>query len=197
LISLQFCSFQMGAVAKLYMRKGFLIYEKMRKYLVIHEEAVSHIWLCNRSLLDFLVYEEIFVFFFIDAVIAGSPDALLFHSLHDLSVLPPVPLSVSVQHRLNAKKAFLNSLKFRLRHDSLRRYSTTSGSVTLQRLQLCCAVLASDYHYPGQWLTLSYLLYFTVLARTWPQAAPSYTVCYPGHWITWRRSLYSAILASY
>jgi hypothetical protein len=35
----------MGAVAKLYMRKGFLIYEEMRKYLVIHEieEAVSHI----------------------------------------------------------------------------------------------------------------------------------------------------------
>ncbi len=27
------------------MRKGFLIYEEMRKYLVINEEAVSHIWL--------------------------------------------------------------------------------------------------------------------------------------------------------
>jgi hypothetical protein len=36
---------QMGAVAKSYMRKGFLIYEEMRKYLVIYEyeEAVSHI----------------------------------------------------------------------------------------------------------------------------------------------------------
>jgi hypothetical protein len=33
----------MGSVAKSYMRKGFLIYEKMRKYLTIHEEAVSHI----------------------------------------------------------------------------------------------------------------------------------------------------------
>jgi hypothetical protein len=31
----------MGAVAKL--RKGFLIYEEMRKYLVIYEEAVSPI----------------------------------------------------------------------------------------------------------------------------------------------------------
>ncbi len=30
----------MGAVAKTYMRKGFLIYEEMRKYLVIYEEAV-------------------------------------------------------------------------------------------------------------------------------------------------------------
>jgi hypothetical protein len=33
----------MGAVAKSYMRKGFLIYEKMRKYLVIFEKAGSHI----------------------------------------------------------------------------------------------------------------------------------------------------------
>ncbi len=30
----------MGAVAKSYMRKGFLIYEEMRKYLTIYEEAV-------------------------------------------------------------------------------------------------------------------------------------------------------------
>jgi hypothetical protein len=45
----------MGAVAKSYMRKGFLIYEEMGKYLVIYEEAVSHIRLCNRSLLDFLI----------------------------------------------------------------------------------------------------------------------------------------------
>jgi hypothetical protein len=56
---------QMGAVAKSYMRKGFLIYEEMRQYLVIYEEAVRHIWLSNRSLLDFLIYEENFVFFFI------------------------------------------------------------------------------------------------------------------------------------
>jgi hypothetical protein len=32
-----------GAVAKSYMRKGFLIYEEMHKYLTIYEEAVSHI----------------------------------------------------------------------------------------------------------------------------------------------------------
>jgi hypothetical protein len=30
-----------GAVAKPYMRKGFLIHEEMRKYLVIYEEAVT------------------------------------------------------------------------------------------------------------------------------------------------------------
>jgi hypothetical protein len=34
---------QSGAVAKSYMRKGFLIYEEMRKYFPISEEAVSHI----------------------------------------------------------------------------------------------------------------------------------------------------------
>ncbi len=34
---------QSGAVAKSYMRKGFLIYEEMQKYFPIYEEAVSHI----------------------------------------------------------------------------------------------------------------------------------------------------------
>ncbi len=34
---------QNGSGAKSYMRKGFLIYKKMRKYLTIYEEAVSHI----------------------------------------------------------------------------------------------------------------------------------------------------------
>jgi hypothetical protein len=34
----------MGSVAKSSMRKGFLIYEEMNKYLTIYEEeAVSHI----------------------------------------------------------------------------------------------------------------------------------------------------------
>ncbi len=34
---------QVGAVEKSYVRKGFLIYEEMRKYLVIYKEAVSDI----------------------------------------------------------------------------------------------------------------------------------------------------------
>jgi hypothetical protein len=34
---------QSGAVAKSYMRKGFLIYEEMRKYFPKYREAVSHI----------------------------------------------------------------------------------------------------------------------------------------------------------
>ncbi len=34
----------MGSDAKSYVRKGFLIYEEMRKYLTIYEEALSHIY---------------------------------------------------------------------------------------------------------------------------------------------------------
>ncbi len=41
-----------------------IIYEEMRKYFPIYEEAVSHIWLCNCSILNFLIYEEDFIFFF-------------------------------------------------------------------------------------------------------------------------------------
>ncbi len=58
----------MGSVAKSYMRKGFLIYDEMRKYFTIYEEAVSRIWLCHRSLLNFLIYEENLLFFFISAI---------------------------------------------------------------------------------------------------------------------------------
>ncbi len=56
----------MGAVAKSYMREGFLIYEEMRKYLLIYEEAVSHIdfatapfwiFLCMGKKLCFLFYQ--------------------------------------------------------------------------------------------------------------------------------------------
>jgi hypothetical protein len=59
---------QSGAVAKSNMRKGFLIYEEMRKYFPIYEEAVSHIWLCNCSILNFPIYEENLIFFFISVV---------------------------------------------------------------------------------------------------------------------------------
>jgi hypothetical protein len=50
-----------------YMRKGFLIYVEMRKCFPIYEESVSHIWLFNCSILNFLIYEEKFLFFFISA----------------------------------------------------------------------------------------------------------------------------------
>ncbi len=41
----------MGSGAKSYMRKGFLIYEEMRKFFPMYEEAISHISFCTRSLL--------------------------------------------------------------------------------------------------------------------------------------------------
>jgi hypothetical protein len=43
LIFLIYKEIQSGAVAKSYMGKGCLIYEEMRKYFPIYEEAVSHI----------------------------------------------------------------------------------------------------------------------------------------------------------
>jgi hypothetical protein len=41
------------------MRKGFLIYEEMRKNFPIYKVAVSHTWLCNCSILNFLVLYSI------------------------------------------------------------------------------------------------------------------------------------------
>jgi hypothetical protein len=42
--SLIYNEIQSGAVAKSYIRKGFLIiHEERRKYLTIYEEAISHI----------------------------------------------------------------------------------------------------------------------------------------------------------
>ncbi len=58
LIFLIYKEIQSVAVAKAYMRKGFLIYEDMRKYFPIRDEVVSHIRLCNCSILNFLIYEE-------------------------------------------------------------------------------------------------------------------------------------------
>jgi hypothetical protein len=60
----------MGLVAKSYMRKGFLIYEEMRKYLTIYEDALeSYITLQSipsefpyvRRKFDFLFYECMFI----------------------------------------------------------------------------------------------------------------------------------------
>jgi hypothetical protein len=45
------------------MRKGFLIYEEIRRYSTIYEEAVSHLRLCNCSISK--LYEENLIFFFV------------------------------------------------------------------------------------------------------------------------------------
>ncbi len=48
------------------MRKGFLIYEEMRKFFPIYEEAVSHTYKTLHPIpLNFLIYEENFIFFFL------------------------------------------------------------------------------------------------------------------------------------
>ncbi len=57
----------MGSGAMSYMRKGLLMYEEMRHYLVIYGEAVSHDFAPD-PLCTSLVYEENFVFFFISVV---------------------------------------------------------------------------------------------------------------------------------
>ncbi len=73
---------QKGAVAKSYMRKGFLICEEMRKYLVIYEGAFSQIWLCNCFLLNFLMYIwENFILFFISAVTFSVQELIALSSL--------------------------------------------------------------------------------------------------------------------
>ncbi len=62
---------QSGAVAKPYMRKGFLIYEEMSKYFPIYEKAVSHICMTLQllcSILNFLIYEENLIFFWFDFI---------------------------------------------------------------------------------------------------------------------------------
>ncbi len=58
--------FQMGPGAKSYMRKGISIYEEMRKYFTIYEEAVSHSYNSLHPIpLNFLIYEENFIVFFV------------------------------------------------------------------------------------------------------------------------------------
>ncbi len=55
------------AVAKSYMMKGFLVHEEMRKYFPIYEEPLV-IWLCNCSIMNFLIYELNLIFFFISVL---------------------------------------------------------------------------------------------------------------------------------
>ncbi len=43
---------QMGSGATSYMRKVFLIYEEMHKYLTTYEEAVSHMYIAKRPYFD-------------------------------------------------------------------------------------------------------------------------------------------------
>jgi hypothetical protein len=63
----------MGSGAKSYMRKSFLIYEEMRKYFTKYEEAlVIYSMTLHPIPLNFLIYEENFLFFFISADFFGG-----------------------------------------------------------------------------------------------------------------------------
>ncbi len=46
------------------MTNGLLIYGEIFAHFLIYEEALPHIWLCNCSALNFLIYEENVRFFF-------------------------------------------------------------------------------------------------------------------------------------
>ncbi len=77
----------------------------MRKYFPIYEEAVSHIWLCNCSILNFLIFEENFIFFFYQCrniqqyfVLKISPNILFFH----LELLSFISLENISSDRTNA-----------------------------------------------------------------------------------------------
>jgi hypothetical protein len=56
----------------------------MRKHFTMYEEAVSH---CNCSILNFLLYEENLIFFFISAYLA-SYSLLSLLSMVEMSNLP-------------------------------------------------------------------------------------------------------------
>jgi hypothetical protein len=52
------------------MTNGLLIYEEIFAHFLIYEEVLPHLRLCNCSTLNFLIFEENFIFFFISALMA-------------------------------------------------------------------------------------------------------------------------------
>jgi hypothetical protein len=84
----------MGAVAKSYS-------EEMRKHLVIYEEVVCHLWLCKRSLLDFLTYEKNFVSFFISVLYLNLRlDNCTKSEKHILVDIAPFPIILAMFNRV-------------------------------------------------------------------------------------------------
>ncbi len=101
-----------GSGAKSYMRKGFLMYEEMRKFFPIYEEAVSHIWLCTRSLLISLYRGKSYFPFYQCGW--DNKARFLFYSLVSRGSTPPPPLSIyySLCLKLRALKIRQNSDPF-------------------------------------------------------------------------------------
>ncbi len=69
-IFLIYKKFHNGAVTKTYMRNGFLLYEELRKYL--RKPLVTYDF-GNCSILNFLIYEENLILFFISVVLSFPP----------------------------------------------------------------------------------------------------------------------------
>jgi hypothetical protein len=64
-IFLVYTEIQKKSVAKPYMTNGLLIYGSLFSHFLIYSEALPHLRLCNPSHLNFRLYEENFLFFFI------------------------------------------------------------------------------------------------------------------------------------
>jgi hypothetical protein len=99
------------------------IYVEMRKYLTIYEEAVGHIWLCARSLwisLNFLIYEENFILFFICAY--------SFNGLSD-AVVGQDPLLTSAQTEHHIPVYYYTEHVALCRHHLMYEYSAQNWTV--------------------------------------------------------------------
>jgi hypothetical protein len=110
------------------MRKGFLINEEMRKYLVIY---CTYVWLCARSLLNVLIYEENFCFFLTVYIIKGlvtrSEETILKQILFLLT------FAVGAGEHNNINKKHLKNLQCRGSWSfCMRSYTSSEGPVKIQ-----------------------------------------------------------------
>jgi hypothetical protein len=85
----------------------------MRKYFPIYEETVSHIWLCNCSILNILIYEENLIFLFYQS---NPRNLWVFNPILHIAWLDNHALTLksnSAKYYFNKKSRFLHTfLKF-------------------------------------------------------------------------------------
>ncbi len=148
------------------MRKGFLIYEEMCKYLTIYEEAVSHIWLSNCSVLNFFIYEKNLIFFFISEIHTAYCSSTS-PNLHPASVKIPYPVQVQAGNLCKGSPSLSSgndSLCLGHPHLFLCRGSQFQGPSCLYSEQ--AASKRTPACYPGPPLLTAFLLivYFVSLS---------------------------------
>ncbi len=100
---------QNGAVAKSYITNGLLIYGEMFPHFLIYWETLPHIWLCNCSTLNFLIYGEKIDFLFISVLVdvpicQGLPPLSLWPSF-SLYYPPISPCAVKKEFNTNASNS--------------------------------------------------------------------------------------------